>query len=285
MNYLSYVKNAVHYIELNLTNPLRTEDVARDAAFSKFHFHRIFQSVTGDTVTNYIRKRRLTEAAKELITTHRKIIDIAFDYQFENPESFTRAFRRMFHANPGAYRKGNQPMCHLYCHPNLEAFYQPVHGGLVMEPKFLEKHAFTVVGMRYFGSNPNNDIPKLWDRFIPRTCEITHRCNDTICFGVCFPPEDKSEDGEFEYVAGVETPANAPVPDGMVKRTVPAGKYAVFTHKGPVEKIDETMKFIAGDWHPKSGYTLAERPDFELYDHRFNADQEDSEFDIYIPLK
>ncbi|UYO99245.1 helix-turn-helix transcriptional regulator [Oceanotoga sp. DSM 15011] len=70
-----------------------------------YHFHRIFNELTGETLKSYIRKRRLTEASKDLLNCNNSIIDIAFDYGFESQESFTRAFKKVFKVTPGKYRK------------------------------------------------------------------------------------------------------------------------------------------------------------------------------------
>jgi AraC family transcriptional regulator len=95
-----------------------------------------------------------------------------------------------------------------------------------------------------------------------------------------------NESGEFEYIASVEVSRLDEVPKGMVGRTIPQQKYAVFAHKGKTDRIKETYKYIYGTWQPKSNCELVKAPDFEYYDERFDANnQEDSEMDIYIPIK
>lgn len=102
---LSDMQRALQYIEINLKSELSLETVASSAATSKYHFHRLFQAYTGMTLASYIRKRRLSNAASELLTTDRRILDIALDYEFESQEAFTRAFKKMFHMTPGEYRR------------------------------------------------------------------------------------------------------------------------------------------------------------------------------------
>ncbi|AWC27194.1 helix-turn-helix transcriptional regulator [Bacillus cytotoxicus] len=102
--YSSLVKKAIVYIENHLEEELTTAKVASYSATSMYHFHRIFQSNLGISVTEYIRKRRLTYAAQALVTTNRPILDIALQYGFSSQEAFTRAFKRMYHLPPKKYR-------------------------------------------------------------------------------------------------------------------------------------------------------------------------------------
>lgn len=105
MKNIDDVFRAVEFIENNLRESVTVEDVARSVDYSLFHFSRIFNSVTGHSPYDYIMRRRLSEAAKEMIESERKIIDIAFDYQFNNYETFLRAFKKMTGILPNEYRK------------------------------------------------------------------------------------------------------------------------------------------------------------------------------------
>ncbi|PEB55506.1 AraC family transcriptional regulator [Bacillus pseudomycoides] len=102
--YKDLIKGAVTYIEEHLDEELTTERVASYSAISMYHFHRIFQSHLGMSITDYIRKRRLTHAAQALVMTDRSVLDIAVQYGFSSQEAFTRSFKRMFHLPPKKYR-------------------------------------------------------------------------------------------------------------------------------------------------------------------------------------
>ena len=99
------IGQSIDYIENHLTHPATVEEIAAAAGYSRHHFSRIFLTATGLTPNSYLRKRRLSEAARELVTTPRRILDIALDYQFGSQEAFTRSFRREFGINPGLYRQ------------------------------------------------------------------------------------------------------------------------------------------------------------------------------------
>ena len=92
-DYYKWVHEAILHIEANLGEEVNLPGVAEQAGYSVFHFGRIFQGVTGETVMDYVRKRRLTEAARALVHTDRRILDIALDWQYDSHEAFTRAFQ------------------------------------------------------------------------------------------------------------------------------------------------------------------------------------------------
>lgn len=105
MQYSQLIQKSIKYMEENLENDLSLESVAYFVNFSKYHFHRIFHKEVGVTVGEYIRYRRIANAANMLLYTNEKIIDIALCYRFETQESFTRSFKKYYQLPPGKYRK------------------------------------------------------------------------------------------------------------------------------------------------------------------------------------
>ncbi|RSL35241.1 AraC family transcriptional regulator [Salibacterium salarium] len=99
------IQKTLNFIEQHLTDKLQLYSLAERAGYSRFHFYRIFRKIIGKSVTVYIRERRMTQAAKDLITTDRRVIDIALHYRFGSQESFTRAFKKVYDMAPGRYRK------------------------------------------------------------------------------------------------------------------------------------------------------------------------------------
>jgi predicted transcriptional regulator YdeE/DNA-binding transcriptional MerR regulator len=152
-----------------------------------------------------------------------------------------------------------------------------------MEPKYVTRPAFTVVGMRYYGKNENQEIAQLWRQANPRLGEIQHVTGE-CAYGLCCAVEGAAP-GEFEYVAGLEVTDAEPVPAGMVARQVPPQQYAVFTHVGGLDKLRDTYHYIYQTWLPQSGRQLTGGPDFELYDQDFKDFAPDSRFYIYVPVK
>lgn len=105
MKYDACIKKSIKYIEDNLDKKIELEELADKVFLSKYYFHRIFHASMGEPVAEYVRKRRLTEAAKELLNTNNKIIDIALKYQFSSQEAFTKAFKRIYGIPPREYRR------------------------------------------------------------------------------------------------------------------------------------------------------------------------------------
>ena len=105
MTTTNLINQALVYLETHLTAPATVERAAAEAGYSRHHFSRTFLALTGLTPVGYLRKRRLSEAARELVTTSKRILDIALDYQFGSQEAFTRSFRQEFGVSPGFYRQ------------------------------------------------------------------------------------------------------------------------------------------------------------------------------------
>ena len=150
-----------------------------------------------------------------------------------------------------------------------------------MEPTFVSRPAFTVVGMKYRGRNEQREIPQLWDRFMPRSGEIQHRVDPHVAYGVMGNYDMAT--GEFDYLAGFEVEGAAEIPAGMAHWDVPAQTYAVFPCTLPT--LMDVIHQINQAWLPASGRQRAEGPEFEFYDERFDPSDPSSAMYIYVPLR
>lgn len=104
MEHKKHIQSAIDYIENNLCKTITLDEIAQKSYFSEFHFHRLFRKIVGTSVMDYVRRRRLCEAAKELVGTNVKITNIAFKYQFSSEEAFSRAFKKNYGSSPRDYR-------------------------------------------------------------------------------------------------------------------------------------------------------------------------------------
>ena len=129
MEGLQRMIDCIEYMEKHLTDELHMEDIAAVACMSKFHFQRLFSMLTGYTVSEYIRNRRVTVAAQELIHTKARVIDVAMKYQYDSPESFTKAFQRIHGMTPSTAKKNSQ---FLKAYPRL-SFQIQIKGDVGME--------------------------------------------------------------------------------------------------------------------------------------------------------
>ena len=126
---------------------------------------------------------------------------------------------------------------------------------------------------------------------MPRDKEIKHLSGPQAAFGVSFGMEEISAEGEqkefeFFHLVGLAVSSTEDLPEGMSYKNVPAHKYAKFVHKGLLSKLPDTYHEIFYQWLPSSEYTYdGSGCDLEWYDDRFKLNSEDSEFDIYVPIK
>lgn len=286
MSYVTRVQSAIDFIEARLKDDISLLDVAKTAAFSPYHFHRIFSLIVGETLKSYIRKRRLTEAAYELRDGERRIIDIAVDYQFESQESFSRAFKKMFYVNPAEYRKLSKFPRYYERMQLTEESIMHRTTGIDIQSQIVTLDTITIVGLEYRGSREHQGkIPEMWGTFMSRIAEVPHRVGGNTTYGVCYANKGMIQNDDMIYVAGAPVTAVDKLPDGMVSWEAKGGKFVSVTHKGSITKIAETLDYIHGTWLPKSGYDPDDRSDLERYDERFKFEDPSSEFDILIPIK
>lgn len=282
---LTTVQSAIDFIEEHLDEKVAVATVAQHAGFSEFHFHRIFISIIGESVSSYQRRRRLSRAAGQLKNTALAVAKIAADAGFDSQEAFTRAFKALFGSTPALYRKGVGLFAMEKPRLTKETILH-LNGGLTMQPQIRTFPGAHIVGMAD-GFNPDTTvhIADLWRRFLP-ACHAQN-LDLNLSYGVCMAEhtEVAKEPGEsFIYMAGVPVPTTAHTPPAMVSFDIPEGKYAVFTHKGSIKDFPKTVKYIWSTWIPENKHLYREAPDFELYDERFDPRTESGEVDIYIPV-
>ena len=292
MEYFERIEKSIDYIESNLRNRIVLDDIAETACLSKYHFHRLFSAIVGETSGDYIRKRRLTEASKLLTTQPVKISDIAYEFQFETQQSFSRSFKSHFGISPGQYRKKH--LCRfMYERKKITKQRLKNLGVISMQPIVKEINERKIVGMEKTTTLNTTyiDIPKLWEDFCSRIHEIENVANKDVFYEVRKPDmnfsmNDFKETSEFTEIAGVEVLNFDNIPEGMTSVTLPAGRYAAFTHKGSPMNLRQTYEYIWGTWLPNSEYEADLKYDFELYGEKFKGpDDPESEIYIYIPVK
>jgi AraC family transcriptional regulator len=290
MEYLDRILKSLDYIEKNLKEKISLVNIARESFFSPYHFHRVFMAMTGESVGEYIRKRRVTEAARELTNTNKKIIDIAFDYQYQSHEAFIRSFRRIYGISPGDYRKNKKSLTLFEKKAITKDKLLCLKEQITMKPRIIIKDEFKVIGIRGYSSINNNRIPELWTVFYSRIKEVKNIAQPMKCYGICedipdYKMPEFTNETDFSELVSVEVDNFDFIPEGMVSKIMPKAEYAVFTHKGSLKTLRDTYDYIYGTWFPNSGYEFGSSDDFELYDERFKGvDNPDSELDLYIPV-
>lgn len=286
MNYMQAVTQAIAYIEAYLSDKITAEEVAAEVGYSSYHFHRIFQSVTRSTVSEYIRGRRLTYAAYDLFNTNLRIVEIAIKYHFSSQEAFTRSFQQRFSISPGQFRKQKDMKDTLFRAMEKKALdevgLRHLHEGVTLDPIIISMGELYLAGMEMRGLH-SDQIGELWKSFRKRAAEMDRRRDhESIYYALI---ELTGTEWEVSYTACVEVSEAGRAPEGMVDKILPPTTYAVFSHKGTIARIQDTFQYIYSTWLPKSGEIRLNQPEFARYDQRYLGPlHEDSEFDIYIPI-
>lgn len=269
------------FIESNFRKDIRLDDIARACGVSRFHMCRGFAAATGMPVMEYLRGRRLTEAARQLSAGAPTILDVALDAGYGSHEAFTRAFRERFGVTPEAAREGGIINASLLVEPiRMTVSQKPI---AIDEPRRETKGPMTVVGLsRRHSYRDGSAIPAQWAQFHPFEGTLGERPN--VWYGLCDQFDEAQE--QFRYTCGVEVDAPRAVPDELETIDLPGQTYLAFAHKGHVSDIRHTMHAIWSDYLPGSPYKPRDdAPFFERYDEKFDARSGLGGFEIWIPIR
>ncbi len=286
MDALKQMNLAMHYIEEHLTGKIEFQQVARLACCSEYHFKRMFSFLSGFTLSEYIRLRRLTLAALELHNHNVKIIDLAVKYGYNSPDSFTRAFQGFHGITPKEARKNGAS---LKAVPPM-TFQLTVKGGNQMNYRIEKKGAFQIVGIKkritmiFAGVNPQMD--SMWQSLtMEDIIELKALCNTEpagiLCASANF--EERVVEGtELDQYIGVATTKIAPKRFSTLP--VEASIWAVFTAEGEFPKaLQDTWAKIYSEWFPTSGYELTGGPEI-LWNESKDTSSPNYKSEIWIPV-
>ena len=270
MDWITGIQNAINYIEDHITEELDYERIARESFSSPFHFQRVFSILCGYTLGEYIRNRRLTLAGTELVNTREKVIDLAYKYGYESPESFTKAFQK-FHGITPSQARGSGAMLKSFSRLSIKV---SLEGGRIMNYRIEEKPAMLLTGYkRRFTGSPNDKQ----DQDHHFACET--RLEQFILEGICREHEvayqiltNFDADG-YDFYFAYQFPAWAledlqELPEEVAARfenvTVPAGLYLVCETERcefPTDLEDTLRHKAVSEWLPTSGYELRDAPE------------------------
>ncbi len=274
---MSVLEKAIWYLELNVGRPLTLTDLADRCGTSPWHLTRLFQADVGLAPMSYLRARRLTIAAEALAKGDQEILPIALDAGYGSHEAFTRAFVSCFGVLPSTVRQAGTTENLVLMEP------WTMRKDLIIDiaaPEMREREAFRVMGLSTRCTfETNSVISKVWSDFDHHRDEIPAAVPG-IYYGVCC---DMEADGHFRYVAGLATKATH-LPDGLDAVDIPSSRYAVFKHVGHISDFNKTVYTVWNKGLPDAGLTPAKKPDFELYDDRFDARTCLGTVEIWIPV-
>lgn len=264
MEWLKKIGAAIDYIEANLDKDLSYEEAARIACCSPYYFQRIFSYISGVSLSEYIRRRKMTQAAFELQRTESKVIDIALKYGYSSPTSFNRAFQNVHGITPMSAKNIG---CTLCAYPPLK-FSIKITGGNEMSYHIEKKDNIRIVGIRTPLAEDLDEnmriVPLFWQQALDKNqiIEIAKLSNGEpqgiMGVSVYTNPQDI-----YYYIA---VASEAPTLNGLVEFTIPEAMWVVFENDGLFkEDVQSVFHRFLTEFLPFSGYEYAGLPDIEIY--------------------
>jgi len=258
-SYERRVLRVLHYIQENPAGDLSLDALADVAHMSRFHWHRVFQAMTGETCAQAVRRIRLNRASLSLLNSDRAVSDIAAEVGYPNIQSFTRAFSESFGVPPATFRKNGKTT-----NQSGSLHKQKSKGNFTMynvltetmpEKRLaavLHKGAYTGIGKCFERLAETAASENLW----PRSAGM---------IGVYYDDPNVVSEDDLRAHAGLVITDSQPIPHTMEEVLLPAGPCAVLKYKGPYTSIKVAYNYLYGDWLPKSGKEPADLPPYEIY--------------------
>jgi len=274
MGLLENMNDALRYIEENLADEIDFKEVARIAFCSEYHLKRMFSFLAGVTLSEYIRRRRLTLAAFELKNSDIRVIDAAIKYGYSSPDAFSRAFQSLHGVTPSEARNNGQA---LKAFPRM-TFQLSIKGGNEINYRIVEKEAFHIIGIKkrvpiiFNGVNP--EIAAMWQTLDNDTITKLKSLSNVEPLGIIsastnFSEGRMEEKGELDHYIGVATTKDCPDNLNLTQLEVPALTWGVFEAMGPFpDTLQDVWGRIYSEWLPSSNYEVAKGPEILWNEHK-----------------
>ena len=256
-HHVKRIEAVLDHVERHLAEDLKLETLARLAAISPFHFHRLFLAWTGETLNAFVRRRRLEAAAGRLRhCPEEKITVISLNCGFASPEAFARAFREHFGMTPSQWRSGGWVDWRRPSDDEAPA------GPFRIEVKRQEAAEYLFMRARgHYGATAR----ELWDRFLPWVHSLGLGDQPMAFVGLDDPaiagPTRCRMDACVQLPAGGHDPGLR-----LPRRRVEAHWVAALHYDGPASGIGAGWHALLNDWLPEAAFDMGEGPFFERYD-------------------
>ena len=263
------VQNTLQWIEENLSQSIQVDQLATTAHLSSFYYQRLFSRLVGKPVMEYVKLRRLANAADYLAQHNARILDTALNFGFDSHETFTRSFKDAYGLTPEEYRAAPRPLSH-YLMPDLSLQYYLVDENvpLATDAIVLEVSRTHLAAPREFIGftlqNPMADTPgidflgELWTRLHQQKELIRHLVNGGNEAGISYPGEAA---GCFSYFAGAEI-SEAEDQQGFVRKSLPAGEYILCSFEAEnfylltTNALNKARDYMLGVWLARHQITI-----------------------------
>lgn len=280
MNWIEQLNLALNYMEEHITSEIDYEQMAKIACCSTHHFQRMFVYMAGISLSEYVRRRRMSLAAVDLQCSDQKIIDIALKYGYHSPTAFNRAFQSVHGIAPSLAKKDG---ISIKAYPPI-SFKIIVKGVEEMNYRIEEKDTFRIIGI----SQPLekeieknfSSVPQMWQKastdgtILKLSNMMNQQPMGLLGVSVCNDQE------EWKYFIGVSS--SLPIDETLSEYDIPESTWAIFTGSGTNQSIQSLEQRIITEWLPTSGYEYADAPDIEVY---LNPDPNNAQYEVWIPVK
>lgn len=286
MEPLQQLNLAMRYLEAHLADEIDFEKVTQLAGCSEYHFRRMFSFLSGLSLSEYIRLRRLSQAALELQNTPIKVIDLAVKYGYDSADAFTRAFQALHGITPTEARTEG---IRLKAVPPM-TFQLTIQGGNEMDYRIVEKEPFYIVGLMkrvtlvYNGVNP--EIAAMWQSLTEEDIQALKAMSNIEPAGMLSAStnftEGRAEGSQLDQYIGVAT--TQPPAGKWQGLAVPASTWGVFTARGKFpDALQNVWGRIYAEWFPMSGYEVSPGPEM-LWNASKDTSLPDYHSEIWIPI-
>lgn len=280
MEWIERLNKSINYIEEHITEEISYDELAQIACCSTYHFQRMFTYIAGVSLSEYIRRRKMSLAAVDLQGSNEKIIDISLKYGYSSHTAFNRAFQSIHGVAPSALK--NEGVS-IKSFPPI-TFKFTVKGVEELNYRIETKPAFRIVGKSY----PLNkeieqnflEVPQMWqnavmDGTIKKIIALMNsQPQGVLGVSAC------NDNEKWKYYIAVSSTAD--IDTSLEEYIVPGCMWAIFPGGGTGKSIQELEKRIVTEWLPTSGYEFTEGPDIEVY---FNPDPNNTQYEVWIPIK
>lgn len=278
----------INIIEDDLSQKYNLEFLANKVGYSKYHLHKMFTSIVGMSMYQYIKNRRLSEAAKKLLCTNNSILDIALDAGYESQQAFTDAFKAKFRLSPKLFR---HKMLKLSLTPRFvscELTYK-MKGERIMDIRLENCNKMILMG---YSSNTFKGffvIPRLWKKLHKVKNEISNRISKNWVYGFNdYENAKQKNDGSisFDYYACVEVESKNNNINSMAIKELPKSRYVIFSFRAkPQDSIESVIDYIYKQWFPASTYQLNEQAKYDFVKYGELIDEKGiADIEVWVPI-
>lgn len=286
MKNIDLIYQSLDLIEKELKSDINVYSLSQEYGFSLYYFSRLFKGVTGYNPKTYMLNRKMSASITDLQQTDKKIIEIAFEYGFSTPESFSRAFHKVFGVNPSNLRKEARFDKQKLFRPVTKDSIEYNKRMISQEPELIEMDSLYLVGLPfYYEPEWKNDLLNPWENMIKNIDVIPEKLKPEKYFQLqyWFPDQDP---GSIFFFLAVQVNNIIEIPVQFTAKIIPRQRYLKFLHKGLSNKVGNTYQYIYEKWLPETEYKLPHLYNFEYYgDQHKGPYNEESVSEIYIPVK